>query len=72
MDTKKQFAENLKAYRNAMHLTQKDMALKMNMVREQYAKYERGIIELDYEKIVKVCKILNITPNDLFDGCFSE
>ncbi|MDE6060459.1 MAG: helix-turn-helix domain-containing protein [Clostridia bacterium] len=67
-----QLAENLKAYRNAMHITQKEMAERMNMVREQYAKYERGIIELDYEKIVKVCKILSITPNELFDGCLFE
>ena len=72
MDIKKQFAENLKAYRNAIGITQKEMAERMNMVREQYAKYERGIIELDYEKIVKVCKILGITPNELFDGCFAE
>ena len=69
MENKQVFGNNLKAYRLQMNLTQKELASKMNMVREQYAKYERGIIELDYDKIMTVCEILKITPNDLFDGC---
>lgn len=72
MEIKKIFANNLKFYRLQMKLTQKELAAQMNMVREQYVKYERGIFELDYFKIVQVCKILDITPNDLFDGCFNN
>ena len=72
MEIKKTFANNLKFYRLQVKLTQKELAAKLNVVREQYSKYERGIIELDYNKIVQVCKILDITPNDLFEGCFTE
>ena len=60
---------NLKTYRLQLGLTQKELAAKMNIVRELYAKYECGTIELDYDKIILVCKLLDITPNDLFEGC---
>lgn len=69
MEIKQTFGNNLKTYRLQQNLTQKEMASKMNMVREQYSKYERGIIELDYAKIMLVCEILDITPNELFEGC---
>ena len=69
MENKKVFGNNLRTYRLQMGLTQKELASKMNMVREQYAKYECGIIELDYDKIMLVCKLLDVTPNDLFEGC---
>lgn len=69
MNIKQTFGKNLNFYRLQQGLTQKEMASKLNMVREQYGRYERGITELDYAKIISVCQILNITPNDLFEGC---
>lgn len=71
MEVKAIFANNLKSYRQQAELTQQDIADKMNVTKGLYSKYERGIIQLDYDKIVSVCKILDITPNDLFDGCFT-
>ena len=35
-----------------------------------YSDYETGKVQLDYEKIALICKILGITPDDLFDGTF--
>ncbi len=32
-----------------------------------YSEYETGKIQLDYEKIIFLCKKLDITPNDLFE-----
>lgn len=69
MNIKQTFGKNLNFYRLQQGLTQKEMASKLNMVREQYSRYERGITELDYAKIILVCQILDITPNDLFEGC---
>lgn len=69
MNNKKILGNNLRSIRLQMGLTQKAVAQQMNMVREQYVKYERGIIELDYDKIMLVCKILKVTPNDIFYGC---
>lgn len=62
----------MKFYRLQMKLTQQEVADKMNVSKGLYSKYERGIIQLDYDKMVQVCKILDITPNDLFDGCFKN
>lgn len=67
MDIKKTVGENLKTARLAKGLTQKQLATEMNKYQSDYSEYETGKIELDYEKIVFLCKRLDITPNDLFD-----
>lgn len=67
MDIKKIVGENLKNARKAKGLTQKELANELNKYQSDYSEYETGKIELDYEKIVYICKRLDITPNDLFD-----
>lgn len=59
--------ENLKFARKAKGITQKEFALELGKYQSDYSEYETGNIELDYEKIVFLCKKLDITPNDLFD-----
>ena len=66
MDIKKIVGENLKYARKAKGLTQKEIAKELNKYQSDYSEYETGKIELDYEKIVFICKRLDITPNDLF------
>lgn len=63
---KKIIGTNLKTARKNAHMTQEQFAKMNNMVREQYGKYERGTIELDYEKMYTFCKQLDTTPNELF------
>ena len=58
--------ENLKLARKAKGLTQTQVAQALNKYQSDYSDYERGIVQLDYEKIVTLCKMLDITPNDLF------
>ena len=58
--------ENLKQARKAKGLTQKQVAETLNKYQPDYSEYETGLIQLDYEKIVLLCKLLDITPNDLF------
>ena len=72
MENKTIIAKNLKSYRTQMKLTQQDVANKMNVTKGLYSKYENGIVQLDYDKLVLVCKILDITPNELFEGCFKN
>ena len=73
MNYKVIIGKNLQNARKAFKkLTQTEMAKEMNTSQTVYARYERGQIELDYEKIVWLCERLDITPNDLFDGCFSH
>lgn len=59
--------ENLKRARQAQGITQKEIATELNKYQSDYSQYETGKIQLDYEKIVYLCKRFSITPNDLFD-----
>ncbi len=63
----KTVGENLKSARKAKGLTQKQLATELNKYQSDYSEYETGKIQLDYEKIVYLCKRLDITPNDLFE-----
>lgn len=59
--------ENLKYARKMKGITQKEIAKELNKYQSDYSEYETGQVELDYEKIVYLCKRFNITPNNLFD-----
>ncbi len=66
MDIAKTVGENLKAARQAKGITQKQIAAELKKYQSDYSDYETGKVELDYEKIVYLCRRLDITPNDLF------
>ncbi len=66
MDIAKTVGENLKAARQAKGITQKQIAAELKKYQSDYSDYETGKVELDYEKIVYLCKRFDITPNDLF------
>ena len=65
-DISKIVGDNLRLARKAKGLTQKQIAAELQKYQSDYSDYERGKIELDYEKIVYICRRLDITPNDLF------
>ncbi len=67
MNIAKIVGENLKTARQAKGITQKEIAKELNKYQSDYSEYETGKIQLDYEKIVYLCKRFNITPNELFD-----
>lgn len=66
MEIAKTVGENLKCARRAKGLTQTQLAKELHKYQSDYSQYETGKIELDYEKIVYLCKRLDVTPNDLF------
>ena len=66
MEIAKTVGANLKAARKAMGLTQKQLADELRKYQSDYSEYETGKTQLDYEKIVFLCRRLDITPNDLF------
>lgn len=59
--------KNLKYARTMKGVTQREIAAELNKGQADYSDYETGKIQLDYEKIVYLCKRFEITPNDLFD-----
>ena len=66
MDIAKTVGENLKLARMAKGITQTQIAAELKKHQSDYSQYETGKVQLDYEKIVYLCKRYDITPNDLF------
>ena len=66
MTTAKKIGQNLKYARKQKKYTQKAVASFLLMTQQQYSRFENGIFELNYEQIFKLCKLLDITPNELF------
>jgi transcriptional regulator with XRE-family HTH domain len=58
-------ANNLKLYRLEHHMKQKDMAELLEMHYQNYSQMERGVYTPSLEKLVEICGILGLTPNDL-------
>ncbi len=63
----KQIGQNLKQARSVKNLTQKEVADRLYMNQQQYNRFENGIFELNYQQILNLCAILEITPNEIFD-----
>ena len=67
MDIAKIVGNNIKDARKLKGLTQSQVAQIFRMTQQQYSRFENGVFELNYEQIVKICEILEITPNEIFD-----
>ena len=63
---KEQIGERLKESRKAAGHTQAQIAEKMNMTQQQYSRFENGVFELNYEQIILLCKIYDISADFLF------
>ena len=66
MELAKQIGNNLKEARKFKNLTQKEVAVKLGMTQQQYSRFENGVFELNYTQILELCKLYNITANELF------
>lgn len=58
-------AKNIKEYRLKEGTTQKEFADLLEMNYQNYSKMERGVYTPSLEKLLEICDILYITPNDL-------
>ena len=66
MDIK--FCNNLKEIRKSNGLTQKQVAIKLNVVESCYANWEQGRTEPNIEMLRKLGEILKINLDDLING----
>lgn len=66
MDKSKEIGINIKEARKAKGMTQKQVAEIMKMTQQQYSRFENGIFQLNYEQIIFLCNLYDITPNDIF------
>ena len=67
IDLAKAVGTNIKDARKFAGLTQSQMAQKLCMTQQQYSRFENGVFELNYDQIIKICNILKITPNEVFN-----
>ena len=63
----KMVGENIKRARKELGLTQKEVASLLRMTQQQYSRFENGVFELNYQQIIEICKLLNTTPNEIFN-----
>lgn len=59
--------EKIKQARKLKGLTQKQVADVFHMTQQQYSRFENGVFELNYQQIIDICKLLDTTPNELFN-----
>lgn len=60
--------DKIRMMRELRQLSQEDMAEKMNMLPSGYAKIERGETRLQYDKLVQIAQIFNVSLSDLVDN----
>lgn len=58
-------AKNIKDYRLNHDMKQIEMAELLEMNYQNYSKMERGVYTPSLDKVLEICGILGITPNDL-------
>ena len=66
MEIAKTIGNNLKQARKDKGLTQKQVAEKFKMTQQQYSRFENGVFELNYQQIIQLCELFEISPNELF------
>lgn len=66
-DISKRIGGNIKAARKLKKLTQQQVAERLYMTQQQYSRFENGVYELNYSQILKLCDLLEITPNEIFE-----
>ena len=64
----KKFCQNLKDARKQCNLTQKQVALSLNVVESCYANWEQGRTEPNIEMLRKLGDIFNISLDELING----
>ena len=72
MNIAKIVGNNLKQARKFKGLTQKEVAEKLKMTQQQYSRFENGVFELNYNQIIELCELVDITPNELFTIDYQE
>ena len=65
---RKTMGERMKAQRKLMHLTQEQMAERLDISIKHYSEAERGIIGLSVENLIKTSEILGISLDYLIKG----
>jgi len=59
------YIEKIKELRKKKNITQVEMSKKLGLSESAYGLYETRQRQMEIETFVRICKILDVTPNDL-------
>lgn len=59
------FNENLKAMRKAKGLSQEELAIKINVVRQTISKWEKGLSVPDAEMLIRIADVFEVSVSEL-------
>ena len=63
---RKEIGNRLNESRKQAGYTQAQVAEMMYMTQQQYSRFENGVFELNYQQIVKLCQLYDISADYLF------
>ena len=70
-DINKTIGANIKALRKSKtKLTQLEVSQLIGCTRDMYSKIEIGYSTLTNDRLIKLCKLYECTPNDIFKGVY--
>ena len=61
-----EFGEKLSAARKAKGFSQEELAAKIDVSRQAVSKWENGTAQPETANILKLCEVLEVSPNELF------
>ena len=64
-----EFSKSLATLRKEANLSQDDLAEQLHITRQAVSKWESGLSTPDIDTVVKLCNILNTSPNKLLTDC---
>lgn len=65
MTTTEEVSKKIAESRKNAQFTQQEVATKLNIHLSQWQKYEYAKIQLDYDKLIAVCKLFNVSADYL-------
>lgn len=60
------FARRLRERARELELSDAEVARRAGLAERRYGHYVRGTREPDFETLLRICAVLDVTPNDLF------
>jgi transcriptional regulator with XRE-family HTH domain len=60
--------QKLKHQREALHLSQIELAGLLKISPQQLSKYERGVDKIPADRLYQLSKVLKVSPNFFFEG----
>jgi transcriptional regulator with XRE-family HTH domain len=59
------FAKRLRERARQLELSDAEVARRAGLAERRYGHYVRGLREADYATLIRICDVLDVTPNDL-------